>query len=579
MNATIANLLLARIADADLPWLDKTAGLTRAITFQKGSGKAPYTWPVACTVDDPLACEESTIAELLPDDRYASIVFIEGDAYPRRVKEPGLGVKYVSRLRVVAWLNCSRLGGACNCGDLAAQNLIAAIDGKKYQEGYFTSVRHKVVGGGPARGKDIFARYTFDEKRSQYLHYPFDFFALDVETEVRVMPGCESKLNPENADCWTGPTTTRRRHAKDFSCEELNDPDTGLTPEQREECLNCSGDGCDVCAEIAGMSWPAVKECMSGEAVAAATDDLCEECEECEPATWTLKNTIDYTLDSGSIASGGSEEIVAPDVRIYWQGDEYPDAAVPAGDALAIDMWNSASNPVGTPEYIDPSGVSIIIADSAVQLKNSLGALIGSPIAVPAEQAVDVIAPDGTVKLNGVTVAPYWSVPSNGEKNIRIANTIGDEVGGDDADEWWIADSAISVNGAEETTLPAEDALNIVLLDENANTVTPTSITTGAGTLTIEVPPCEGGPSVQKFLLAPGDGITIGDDPDGLTVTADEAGTYSTFTNDGSSGTWEYQLNGGSWTTVTGTITLAISDTFRVRRSVTTGFGWLKMAT
>lgn len=250
MNSTIANVILARIEAANLPWIDKVSGLTRAISFTKGTN-AGKTWPIACTVNDPLSCEDTTIGELIPNENYNSVLFFEGDAYPSSSPIVGagrvIGKKFTSRLRVVVWLNCSRLGGDCGCGDLASLNLISAIEAlpRKYESGPLMDIHHTVIGGGPARGRDIFSRYTFDEARSQYLHFPFDFFALDIETTYRIIPGCEDQVEPENVNCWTGPTNIRRRYAKDFTCEELQDEDTGLTAEQLGvDCLNCAGSSC-----------------------------------------------------------------------------------------------------------------------------------------------------------------------------------------------------------------------------------------------------------------------------------------------------------------------------------------------
>lgn len=246
MNSPVANLILARIEAANLGWIDKVAGLTRAITFSKG--KNIGTWPIACTVNDPLACDETTIAELLPNENYNSILFFEGETFPTRVKDRVMGASFTSKLRIVVWMNCSRLGGDCDCGSLAAQNLITAIESSRrgYASGPLIEIKHTVIGGGPARGREIFSRYTFNEARSQYLHYPFDFFALDVETTFRVAKGCEDQLDPDNVNCWTGPTLIRRRYAKDFTCEELQDPDTGLTAEQLgPDCLDCAGAGAD----------------------------------------------------------------------------------------------------------------------------------------------------------------------------------------------------------------------------------------------------------------------------------------------------------------------------------------------
>ena len=201
MNAHIANLILERIVAADLPWLDKYAGLTRAISFKKD--KRTTTLPVSCSVMDT-GCDPQLISDLVPDEKYRSVLFIEGDAFPQRFTDRVIGTRFVSRLRIVVWMNCRLLGGGCDCGSLASMNLLSALEKNNrnsYSTELFKGVRHKVVGGA-TRGKDVFSKYTFDEARSQYLHYPFDAFALDIETEFRLMPGCEEQLQREAIACW-----------------------------------------------------------------------------------------------------------------------------------------------------------------------------------------------------------------------------------------------------------------------------------------------------------------------------------------------------------------------------------------
>lgn len=201
MNAHIADILLQRIVAADLPWLDKYAGLTRSIS--KLSGKVKTVLPVACGVTDDLECSDQTILDLVPDDGYRSILFIEGDAFPQRLNDRLPGVRYVSKLRIVVWMNCKKLGGGCDCGSQASINLISALELNRrntYSTDLFKGIRHK-VSGGTTRGSEVFARYTFDEERSQYLHYPFDAFAIDVETEFALMPGCEEKLQAQQMPC------------------------------------------------------------------------------------------------------------------------------------------------------------------------------------------------------------------------------------------------------------------------------------------------------------------------------------------------------------------------------------------
>ena len=101
MNAHIANLILQRIVDADLPWLDKYAGLTR--TVERKDGTVNVRVPVSCGVGDPLHCGTDTLLELSPDEQYASILFIEGDPMPRR--QDAHQVRLSEPLRILSTLS------------------------------------------------------------------------------------------------------------------------------------------------------------------------------------------------------------------------------------------------------------------------------------------------------------------------------------------------------------------------------------------------------------------------------------------------------------------------------------------
>jgi hypothetical protein len=204
MNTQLASLILARITAANLPWVDKVAGLTRAISTRKN--KAVEVLPIACDVVNTQDCDASTVDHMLPDERYRSVLFIECDQFPRRVEERGIpGMTWVGRFRVVVWMDCTKAGGGFGCGDTAAENLISALEVPPFTAGLFQFVLITVVGGGPVRGRDIFAKYTLDEARSQYLHYPFDYFALDLEVKFTTKKGCEDELAADNVNCWIPP--------------------------------------------------------------------------------------------------------------------------------------------------------------------------------------------------------------------------------------------------------------------------------------------------------------------------------------------------------------------------------------
>jgi len=231
MNAWIADILLARIEAADLAFVDKTAGLTRAIT--DGRNGKPVTFPVGCNVNDPLACEATALRDLLPDPKYRSVLFFEGESTPTRIRNRVLGTTYETKLRLVVWLNCEKLGGSCNCGDAAQGQLIDLLNRRLNDTTTFRRLRSTVVGGAPTRGAEIFSRYTFDEKATQYLHFPFDFFALDLSVSFYLAPGCSEESVANDVSCWQPPVQARRRYPREFTVDELNDPNNGLTTEQR----------------------------------------------------------------------------------------------------------------------------------------------------------------------------------------------------------------------------------------------------------------------------------------------------------------------------------------------------------
>lgn len=205
MNSQIAAIILARIRAANFPWIEKNAGLVRQVST-KVKGKVEVL-PIAADVLGSADCEPSAIDHLLPDSRYRSILFIECTEFPSRKTENIGAPCWTATYRIVVWMDCSKLGGGAGCGDVAYENLITTLDLPMFDSGLFRGVVFRVVGGGPARGKDIFGKYTLNEERSQYLHYPFDFFALDLQVDFAVPKGCEDELAEDNVNCWAPPSS------------------------------------------------------------------------------------------------------------------------------------------------------------------------------------------------------------------------------------------------------------------------------------------------------------------------------------------------------------------------------------
>jgi len=63
-----------------------------------------------------------------------------------------------------------------------------------------------------------------------------------------------------------------------------------------------------------------------------------------------------------------------------------------------------------------------------------------------------------------------------------------------------------------------------------------------------------------------------------LTIDADNAGTYTAITDDGSSGTITVDINGGGYAAFVNPTVLAVSDTIKFKRTVTTALGFAKIS-
>lgn len=239
MNASIAEMLKLRLQG--FSYVEKLAGLVRPVTHERGS---KVTIPVASNVEDVLQCGDSTLLDMVPDERYRAIVYFE-DMGLAQVKSRTRGISWTSRLRLVCWLNTAKLGGGATTGDQVAQQFMHALSSHLYNSGPFIGVRHRITGM-PTKGSSLFSQYTYPDSARQYLMHPFDAFGIDIETEFRIKPGCEPEVNPTDGSCWTPDASHRRRYPREFSCEELLDGTNGLTDAQ----LACVGAGSGPCTGV-----------------------------------------------------------------------------------------------------------------------------------------------------------------------------------------------------------------------------------------------------------------------------------------------------------------------------------------
>jgi hypothetical protein len=153
---------------------------------------------------------------------------------------------------------------------------------------------------------------------------------------------------------------------------------------------------------------------------------------------YELVDTDGNVLQTGSIPSGGTSTIVAPDA------------------SYLVEYEN------GTPIQ---SGTILSGGSETIQVPNP------------------IVCADATVQINGEEVA---SVASGGMVNIAVENTLGTPVGTFEDGVWVTPDTDLEINGTPEGSFTAGSTIDLQLTD-GVNPVTPVSVGRVGDTVTVEV--------------------------------------------------------------------------------------------
>ena len=187
MNNKLANIIKGKISD--LTWIDKIAGLVQTVNIK--IDKVSKSYPISCDVDYEV-CIKGAYQDLAPNSKKDSIVYFEdkGVSFVQRI---GNRIKFRSSLRLVCWLNLKNIYGAtCDAevehgnvsGDYVIE-VIKALPSVPFSEGDFIGITITDISQAE-RSVDIFSKYTYNEQATQYLLFPFDFFALDLQIEFTI---------------------------------------------------------------------------------------------------------------------------------------------------------------------------------------------------------------------------------------------------------------------------------------------------------------------------------------------------------------------------------------------------------
>lgn len=209
MNAAIASILKDYLNT--LAWKDKVAGLVKPlvrmdpVTSGNVQTSVRKVFPISCDISYADCQKDSSrYKDLHPDSKLRSLMYFE-DRGVRWIESKGGSDYYRSSLLLVGWANMDRFKfTGCYISPLLVQSIrgvIPKVPMNSTANG-MTRILSNITGELP-KDAGIFSKYTYNEGITQYLMYPFDYFALTVETDFAMHSSCAHLIELSDDPCPT----------------------------------------------------------------------------------------------------------------------------------------------------------------------------------------------------------------------------------------------------------------------------------------------------------------------------------------------------------------------------------------
>lgn len=185
----IGNILIDKLNG--LPFLDKYAGVVKTITIADPSAQGRNSikkFPASCNLTLEECKSGNHYFDLCPDSSKKSVLFLK-DRGARLVNRSGTISNWKVSYDLVCWLNLPLLGETtCSYSAFAIMGIIGKFPITPFNDG---TVYQKInISAISQRTEDPYKEYSFEEKVTQYLMYPYDYFVLSIEVEFSIDQRC-----------------------------------------------------------------------------------------------------------------------------------------------------------------------------------------------------------------------------------------------------------------------------------------------------------------------------------------------------------------------------------------------------
>lgn len=191
MNYSIATIFNTYLDD--LSFFERLAAVVRPMTFFTGAeGSAvKKIYPIDCSTSykDCVAASKK-YTDLVPNSKYKSIHYFEDGGVSQINNNGRKDWRFESKLRLVGWINLKKLGKTdCSISAKAILQIINALPSDRFNSGEYMNIQITSISEAP-KSSAIFSKYTYDEAVTQYLMFPFDYYALDITTQFTISKSC-----------------------------------------------------------------------------------------------------------------------------------------------------------------------------------------------------------------------------------------------------------------------------------------------------------------------------------------------------------------------------------------------------
>lgn len=196
MTVDVGNIIISFLRP--LTYIDKLAGVIKVITKTDLNSSNTYvkkTFPVPCSLSHNDCANTNDYKHLMPDSYLGCIVYLEDNGI-RLIPTNGAFKKFSASYKLVCWINQKKLG--YDKHSIASDILLDIISKFKDVPINFTTPSDYAkytkflveVDGQDPKSYNPFSKFSYDEDKTQYLMYPYDYFSLNLTATFEINTKC-----------------------------------------------------------------------------------------------------------------------------------------------------------------------------------------------------------------------------------------------------------------------------------------------------------------------------------------------------------------------------------------------------